>query len=86
MTPLFLLHNPVLLLKWDCLQKKPELNTLRFDQDIRILSLEKIEPKFSKIFVCGQKNSVNQQVFMILLIFFPHEVSNYPLSLYMGQH
>ena len=35
--------------------KKLELKRLRFDRDIRVLSLEKIEPKFSKKIVCGQK-------------------------------
>ena len=66
--------------------KKLELKRLRFDRDIRVLSLEKIEPKFLKKFVCGQKNAVNQRVFKILSIFLPHEISKYPLSLYMGQH
>ena len=66
--------------------KKLEPKRLRFDRDIMVLSLEKIEPKFLKKFDSGQKNAVNQQVFKILLIFLPHEVNNYPLSLYMGQH
>ena len=52
--------------------KKLEPKRLRFDRDIRVLSLEKIEPKFLKKFVCGQKNAVNQRVFKILLIFLPH--------------
>ena len=42
--------------------KKLELKRLRLDQDIRVLSLEKIEPKFLKKFVCGQKNAVNKRV------------------------
>ena len=59
---------------------------LKFDRDIRVLSLEKIFTKFSEKFSLRTKNVLNQQVFNILLIFFPYEVINYPLCLYMGQH
>ena len=59
---------------------------LSFDRDIRILSLKKMFTKFSEKFSLRTKTVVNQQVFNILLIFFPYEVSKYPLSLSMGQH
>ena len=64
--------------------KKLELKRLRFVRDIRVLSLEKIEPKFLKKFDSGQKNVVNQRVFKILLIFLPHEISKYPLKSIYG--
>ena len=34
--PTFLLQNPFTLKKCGCLQKKLELNPLRFDQDLRV--------------------------------------------------
>ena len=51
--------------------KKLELKRLRFDRDIRILSLEKIEPKFLKKFVCGQKKWCKSASFQDFIEFFP---------------
>ena len=61
--------------------KKQELNPLRFDQDIRVLSSKKIFSKFFIFSPCERKNSVNQRVFKILLKFFFYMVNNYPLIL-----
>ena len=55
---------------------KLELKRLRFDRDIRVLSLEKMFTKFPEKFSLRTKNVLTQQIFNILLIFFPYEVSN----------
>ena len=62
--------------------KKLELNPLRFDRDIRVLSQKKIFSKNFHLFALQTKNAVNQRVFKIFPKFFFYMVSYYPLILY----
>ena len=50
--------------------KKLELNPLRFDRDIRVLSLKKNIFKNFHFFALQTKNAVNQRVFKIFPKFF----------------
>ena len=82
MTPLFycriLLHT-----KNVDVCKKLELNPLRFDRDIRVLSQKKNIFKNFHLFALQTKNAVNQRVFKIFPKFFFYMVSYYPLILYV---
>ena len=81
MTPLF--HCRILVYsKNGDVCKKLELNTLRFDRDMRVL--KKIQN--FRFFTLWTENTINQRVFKIFPEFFFYMVSNYPLSLYMSQH
>jgi len=83
MTPLFycriLLHS-----KNVDVCKKLELNLLRIDRDMRVLS-KNIFKNFH-LFALQTKNAVNQRVFKIFPKFFFYMVSYYPLILYMVKH
>ena len=84
--PFLLLKNPVPLWIWGCLQKKTDLNTLRFDPDIRVLSLKK---SIYKIFLKNSplnKKFCKSARFPDFFDFFFCLVRSWSISLYMGQH
>ena len=57
-----LLQNNFLLKKCECLQKKIELNMLRFDRDVRVLNLKKNICQIFHFPPLQTKNTVNQRV------------------------
>ena len=82
MTTLFLLQNPFTRKNVDVC-KKLELDPLRFDRDIRVLSKKKNIFRVFYFFDLQTKNAVNQRVFKIFQNFFFYMVSYYPLILYL---
>merc|ERR1711954_155109 len=82
MTPLFYCR---ILLHYKNLDvcKKLEVNPLRFDRDIRVLSKKKNIFKIFHFFTLQTKNAVNQRFFKIFPKFFFYMVSYYPLILYV---
>ena len=63
--------------------KKLEVNPLRFDRDIRVLSKKKNIFKIFHFFTLQTKNAVNQRVFKISPNFCFYMFSYYPLILYV---
>ena len=85
MTPLFYCRIFFYLKNVDVCKKKLELNMLRFDRDIRCLSLKK---KFQTILFLRSVDQKSRESsgFQDFFQFFFYMVSNYPLILYVVQH